>query len=318
MKRHERPYGCTFLTCNKTFGSKNDWKRHENSQHYHLETWRCDEERPEGGACAKVCYRRQSFQDHLKRDHQLPDDDNLKTKLEDCRIGRNCQARFWCGFCTELIVLKKKGLEAWAERFDHIDDHFMGRKPFPKQSIQDWVPVDSDKPRGNIESPHSMDGSSVIESQASHPQDSPAVPPDGKLPESASAPGGSPADAAIPADPKIGTKRTRASNDEDEERPAKASRTSLNARTIIYCVSCHTISGENLAIILTHCSASAIIHITQRLIKGVAIATTPMSSVTVANRSWLPMSLDHVRHRSGHNIGYVWIITFLLPSPDVL
>jgi hypothetical protein len=25
-------YGCTFL-CNETFGSKNEWKRHENSQH---------------------------------------------------------------------------------------------------------------------------------------------------------------------------------------------------------------------------------------------------------------------------------------------
>jgi hypothetical protein len=244
MKRHERPYGCTFLTCSKTFGSKNDWKRHENSQHYHLETWRCDEERPEGGACAKVCYRRQSFQDHLKRDHQLPDDDNLKTKLEDCRIGRNCQARFWCGFCTELIVLKKKGLEAWAERFDHIDDHFMGRKPFPKQSIQDWVPVDSDKPRGNIESPHSMDGSSGKDSPQS--EDSAAVSPDGKLPESAGAPGGSATDATILEEPKIGTKRDRTTSDDEDQRPAKIARTSPSSRTVIYCVSCPIITEEPL------------------------------------------------------------------------
>jgi hypothetical protein len=147
MKRHSRPYGCTFATCSKTFGSKNDWKRHENSQHFHLETWRCDEEKLEGGSCAKVCYRRQTFQDHLKKDHSISDNDDVKSKVEGCRIGRNCQSRFWCGFCTKLIDLTKKGIEAWTERFDHIDDHFMGRHDLPVQDISDWVPVDSDKPR---------------------------------------------------------------------------------------------------------------------------------------------------------------------------
>jgi hypothetical protein len=61
----------------------------------------------------------------------------LKTKVEACRIGLNCQARFWCGFCIKLIDLKNKGLDARAERFDHIDDHFMGSHDFFKQSIQD-------------------------------------------------------------------------------------------------------------------------------------------------------------------------------------
>jgi hypothetical protein len=157
MKRHEGPYGCTFLTCNKTFGSKNDWKGHENSQHFHLETWRCDQERIEGGACAKVCYRRQSFQEHLVKAHQLSDSDIIKAKLDNCRIGRNCQSRFWCGFCNKLVDLKKRGVEAWTERFDHIDDHFMGRPKLPKQSIRDWVPMDSDRPKGEVESPHSLD-----------------------------------------------------------------------------------------------------------------------------------------------------------------
>ncbi|KAH8596292.1 hypothetical protein B0O99DRAFT_651526 [Bisporella sp. PMI_857] len=151
MKRHSRPYGCTFATCTKTFGSKNDWKRHENSQHFHLETWRCIEEKPEGGLCAKVCYRRQTFQEHLKKDHSITTDNAVKQKVEACRIGRNCQARFWCGFCTNLVDLTKKGIDAWTERFDHIDDHFMGRGALEKQSIRDWVPVDSDKPKGDLE-----------------------------------------------------------------------------------------------------------------------------------------------------------------------
>ncbi|KAE9371103.1 hypothetical protein N431DRAFT_19530 [Stipitochalara longipes BDJ] len=159
MKRHERPYGCTFMTCNKTFGSKNDWKRHENSQHFHLETWRCDQERPDGGSCAKVCYRRQTFSDHLVKAHQISDSDTIKAKLDNCRIGRNCQARFWCGFCKVLVALKKGGVDAWTERFDHIDDHFMGRHGRPKQSIQDWVPVDSNQPKGEVGSPQSVGSS---------------------------------------------------------------------------------------------------------------------------------------------------------------
>jgi hypothetical protein len=167
MKRHERPYGCTFLTCNEVFGSKDDWKRHENSRHFHLETWRCDQERPEGGACAKVCYRRQTFHDHLKKEHQGLDDDTIRKRLENCRIGRNCQARFWCGFCNKLIELKKKGLEAWTERFDHIDDHFMGRNG-PARRVNDWIPMDG-KPKDDPESSHSLSRGSAHE----------AAPPDG-------------------------------------------------------------------------------------------------------------------------------------------
>lgn len=156
MKRHERPYGCTFLTCNKLFSSKNDWKRHENSQHFHLEAWRCDEERLEGGPCAKVCYHRQTFIEHLVKAHKMSDDSAITSKADKCRIARNCQSRFWCGFCTKLIDLKSRGVEAWTERFDHIDDHFMGRGVLPKQSIIDWVPLDSDRPKGEVGSLHSF------------------------------------------------------------------------------------------------------------------------------------------------------------------
>jgi hypothetical protein len=123
VKPYEKPYGCTFLTCSKAFKRKRDWKRHDNSRYLHLETWRCDEERLEGAACAKVCYRRQSFQEHLVREHCISDSDSIKIKLDKCRIGRNCQSRFWCGFCCKLVDVKKRGIDAWTERFDHIDDH---------------------------------------------------------------------------------------------------------------------------------------------------------------------------------------------------
>ncbi|KAG9241312.1 hypothetical protein BJ878DRAFT_234617 [Calycina marina] len=147
MKRHSRPYGCTLANCKKTFGSKNDWKRHENSQHFHLETWRCDVEKPKGGICAKVCYDRRTFQQHLYKIHATTADNIVKQKLDRCRLGSNCQTRFWCGFCSKLVHLAKRGTEAWTERFDHIDNHFMGRHDLVKRDIRDWVAMDVDRAR---------------------------------------------------------------------------------------------------------------------------------------------------------------------------
>ena len=44
LSTHTRPFVCTFQRygCNAVVGSKNEWKRHINVQHLHLETWRCD------------------------------------------------------------------------------------------------------------------------------------------------------------------------------------------------------------------------------------------------------------------------------------
>jgi hypothetical protein len=146
--RNFRTHSCTFIGCDKTFANKGDWKRHESSQHFLGEMWRCDEERPDSEECGEVYYRRQTFQNHLKEEHNS-DDDAIESKVELCCIGRNCQVRFWCGFCIKLIDLRGKGLDAWTERFDHIDNHFMGRGLLTRQGIQDWVHVDSKKPKGD-------------------------------------------------------------------------------------------------------------------------------------------------------------------------
>jgi hypothetical protein len=219
MKRHDRPYGCTFLACGKKFGSKNDWKRHESSQHFQIETWRCDGERPEGGACSKVCYRKQSFQEHLRKEHHMSDDNEIvNEKLEACRIGRNCQDRFWCGFCVNLIELKKKGLDAWTERFDHIDDHFMGRNGLDKQGIQDWIPVDgSEKAR---------DTRSTLDSK----------PKSDSFSSGSSSSGSSPnADTGSPTNVIIRPTAKRPRPDEGEPRSHKRPRPDQDA--IIICVS---------------------------------------------------------------------------------
>lgn len=239
MKRHERPYGCTFLTCNKTFGSKNDWKRHENSQHFQLESWRCDKEKPEGGVCAKVSYRRQTFQDHLKKDHGMVDQDAVRIKVEACRIGRNCQSRFWCGFCEKLINLKRKGLDAWTERFDHIDDHFVGRGDMQKQGIQDWIPVDGDKPKGDAASPNSLGESS--------PKDFREEPSPNSINDSGRS---SPEPVGITRAPPalVGQESTlskkRECSDDGNDRPTKYTK----IMEIVYCCQCSDDPGRTLTL----------------------------------------------------------------------
>jgi hypothetical protein len=100
------------MRCSKTFETKDAWKKHENSQHFHLEMWRCNNATSEAEECANVCYRLETFHRHLRTTHEL-DDDTVTIKTELCRMGRNAQGRFWCGFCTKLIDLKARGVDAW-------------------------------------------------------------------------------------------------------------------------------------------------------------------------------------------------------------
>ncbi|KAL8834460.1 MAG: hypothetical protein Q9176_007484 [Flavoplaca citrina] len=145
-KRHTRPYGCTFPGCSKKLGSKNDWKRHENTQHYQIETWRCHEYSKSSpiGQCASIFYRREQFQGHLREKHQIQDDQNIQILCKRDRIGRNGQGKFWCGFCKKIVELKTKGLDAWEERFRHIDDQHYKQG----QTIYDWVPLDGHVSKG--------------------------------------------------------------------------------------------------------------------------------------------------------------------------
>lgn len=147
-KRHTRPYGCTYTACPKRFGSKNDWKRHENTRHYQIEAWRCQEPTPRSkiNQCAKVFYRRELYQAHLKEHHNIGDDVEIRKRSQANRIGRNGQSGFWCGFCRKIVTLTTRGLEAWDERFNHIDrEHFK-----KEQTIDHWYPLDKDLPVGEI------------------------------------------------------------------------------------------------------------------------------------------------------------------------
>ncbi|KAK4634259.1 hypothetical protein CLAFUW4_00867 [Fulvia fulva] len=144
MKRHTRPYGCTFPSCTKRFGSRNDWKRHESSQHYLTDMWKC----PLG--CSRRPYLHVSLlEEHFRSPlHNVHDPDRVKTLCEQGRLGREGHHHFWCGFCKRLIKQERGGMlqqvgNAWDARFKHIGDHF------DKDCLDsgDWVCVEENRPK---------------------------------------------------------------------------------------------------------------------------------------------------------------------------
>ncbi|KAL2071757.1 hypothetical protein VTL71DRAFT_12992 [Oculimacula yallundae] len=234
MMRHDRPYGCTFPTCKKDFGSKGDWKRHENSQHFHHDAWHCDEKSVEGGQkCSKDFYRLQTFYEHLKKEHQITEIVPSKKKIDVCRIGRSCQTQFWCGFCKELIDLKKQGVEAWNERFNHIDNHFRGRESFPQQNIRDWVPLNSDSCNGDFAFPFPLGYGSRSEGTS----------PDGTEGSTSGSGSSSESEGQSPDSPIViktdapGTKRP-ADEEVTSPRPAKQARNPKDFEVRVYCCQC--------------------------------------------------------------------------------
>lgn len=216
MKRHTRPYGCTFPNCTKTFGSKNDWRRHETSQHYQHETWRCDE-KTNGASCTKVFFSADMVRNHLTKVHNVTDLDAIERKIDARRMGASNQGRFWCGFCEKILDLDRKGVDAWTERFNHIDAHFIGKNGLTKQPIAQWKAADPEgellqqealaKTKSSDEAGResSDDSSPSSSNTSSSTQDIPGVPTNAE---------------AGPATQK----RKRTSSDERGERPQKHSR----------------------------------------------------------------------------------------------
>ncbi|KAL4883644.1 hypothetical protein BJY04DRAFT_22460 [Aspergillus karnatakaensis] len=134
--RHEKPWGCTFPGCDKTSGSKEDWKRHELSQHFGVHSWQCTlpASTHDSSLCARIFTSQDTYAQHLEEHHQV-NDDEIRTSLSKNRIGWGGEPQFWCGFCREIIHLRGEGLIAWNERFNHIDiEHYK-----KGERIDDWL-----------------------------------------------------------------------------------------------------------------------------------------------------------------------------------
>jgi hypothetical protein len=155
MKRHSRPYSCTFPPCTKTFGSKNDWRRHENSQHLHYESWHCNlhlsttntsttlepqdqdkdknlDHNDDATACKHISYHLDAFKSHLSRTHSIPQP-SINAHATRARHLLPTPSTFHCGFCPLAIPQPD-----WSARFDHLDAHFTGRGGSAKVSMAAW------------------------------------------------------------------------------------------------------------------------------------------------------------------------------------
>ncbi|KAK7191653.1 uncharacterized protein CC84DRAFT_598208 [Paraphaeosphaeria sporulosa] len=147
MKRHTKPYGCTYPKCHKRFGAKSDWKRHENSQHFQLESFRCQRtDQIHGGPCGELFQRVELFKQHIVNEHRVAKDSDMSGETKACLIGKNYQRQFWCGFCQKIVKLKERRNAAWDERFNHIDAHFS----IEKRGIELWMCVETRKTKGEL------------------------------------------------------------------------------------------------------------------------------------------------------------------------
>ena len=154
LASHTRPFICTFhkYGCSSTVGSKNEWKRHINVQHMHLETWRCDV-----GGCAPPSYaskehqhtspspsgqlethvsslyhdfdRKDLFTQHLKRMHSPANSASRaeKNKFENSidgiqkrchRVLREAPTGTICPYCSHHPVF-----DSWEDRVEHVGKH---------------------------------------------------------------------------------------------------------------------------------------------------------------------------------------------------
>jgi Fe2+ transport system protein B len=129
----DKRYGCTSDGCFQRFEGKRDWMEHEHREHQQQECWQC---------CGEIFYERTSFINHYQG-HK--DKERVREALEERKISRSHQGRYWCGYCTEasgdtgriMVCTAKKGIEADQERFNHIEEHMKGGKVYGQ-----WVQLD--------------------------------------------------------------------------------------------------------------------------------------------------------------------------------
>lgn len=143
-------YPCPFLPygCPASFSSKNEWKRHLNTQHLSLSTYRCDLCIPKPSSSSSLqptndFNRKDLFIQHLRRMHcktssgTTPTISSIKTARYDCIIIPDTPASLakqadrcyipppapptstQCIFCCSTF----SGSQAWILRTEHISRH---------------------------------------------------------------------------------------------------------------------------------------------------------------------------------------------------
>ena len=174
LASHTRPFICTFhkYGCSSTVGSKNEWKRHINVQHMHLETWRCDIGVCAPPSCGSTDHKHTSpspsgqlethaplyhdfdrkdlFTQHLKRMHSPATSASRaeKSKFENSidgiqkrchRVLREAPVNTFCPYCPNHPVF-----EHWEDRVEHVGKHlersdFDQKLEMEDQALRDWL-----------------------------------------------------------------------------------------------------------------------------------------------------------------------------------
>ena len=137
-----RPFPCPLAAygCNSTFSSKNEWKRHVNTQHIKLGFWRCDLCPPTTDPNDDQTFyyndfnRKDLFTQHLRRMHAAPKDnshsrsqkgfpvneENLPGHQTRCLQSlRTPPQQSICLFCDRTF----EGPSSWEERMEHVGRH---------------------------------------------------------------------------------------------------------------------------------------------------------------------------------------------------
>lgn len=99
-------YVCTY--CNKDFGGKSDWKRHETTFHEPQYTWECP-------VCNRTFNSKRKFSTHHDRDHDCLECDHGT----EAQKSLPAKAAFGCGFqsCNQVLY-------SWDDRCNHVAKHF--------------------------------------------------------------------------------------------------------------------------------------------------------------------------------------------------
>ncbi|KAF4452580.1 C2H2 type zinc finger domain protein [Fusarium austroafricanum] len=139
---------CTLLPCQRKFGSKHDWKRHENGKHLKYDTWVCNVQNAEGESCSKTFYWPGPLRQHLQKAHDIQDGDLRKEKANE-GMRRQARSSFWCGFCSKWIIIPEPRQQEGSDiRWDHIDTHF--RKVYTELDHGQWEPEQQISPRNKL------------------------------------------------------------------------------------------------------------------------------------------------------------------------
>ena len=79
---------------------------------------------------------------HLEREHGLHyEKAEAKAVVSSLRvINQQLSRQFWCGGCGQWLELIGSADERWHGRWNHVEDHFFGRKGMNIVTSRTWIP----------------------------------------------------------------------------------------------------------------------------------------------------------------------------------